>query len=853
MGRIFSIISAISALMILLAGGGAYWLSSAKISSSERAAIVGTANGMATAITLQMETIQQSVDALGRLPDVIEALSSGNSEQIAATASKLQTIIPGALRIRLLLPGISEPEQTAAPHMGYGDLEMAHSTLTAKQKAVIQGEGEHRHLAFTSAVTQDNRVIGVVLASFKADLVKQAVAKTKFDAGYTEIIQDQTVLASNGNPEAKYGDPEIMPLGDSRWVMHLWTNSGSSLADIGLVVSIILIPTLLACYAFIQGYRKLVHHLQQDQSSIVQAAKDMMVGKHSGNYPVLLDEMRPIITTLAQYKRVMNQEAVHPVENTEHDFFDTSFNFDVLNEPEETDDWPEADIAGSAPTASLDAVPADFDMTESAPVPAPTPYAPPKKIDSANKPPVSSPVKQHQPAGSIFREYDIRGIVGKDLNEEIVANIGKAVASEAQLLGIKTIVMARDGRLSSPNLAQALANGLTAIGCDVMDIGLTPTPMLYFVAHHTEGRSGVMITGSHNPADYNGLKIVLNGETLSGERIQGIKKRIDSGDYGVGMAGTVTQNNSFTNEYIGIISEDIRIARPMKVVVDCGNGATSTLGPVLLKTVGCEVIDLYCTIDGNFPNHHPDPSKPENMADLAAIVKLHAADLGIAFDGDGDRLGVVDSQGKIIWPDRQMMVFARDVLARKPGADIIYDVKCSKHLHEQIAKRGGRPIMWKSGHSLMKAKLKETGAALAGEMSGHIFFNDRWFGFDDALYAAARMIQILSEDTRSSQEVFAELPDSINTPELNIALKEGENTGFIERMFSLANFKDAKIIDIDGMRVEFADGWGLIRASNTTPSLVLRFEADNKEALQRIQTEFKKLMLQIKSDISLPF
>jgi phosphomannomutase/phosphoglucomutase len=288
-------------------------------------------------------------------------------------------------------------------------------------------------------------------------------------------------------------------------------------------------------------------------------------------------------------------------------------------------------------------------------------------------------------------------------------------------------------------------------------------------------------------------------------------------------------------------------------VLDCGNGVAGELGPVLLRTIGCEVIELFCDVDGTFPNHHPDPGKPDNLADLIASVKHYQADLGIAFDGDGDRLGVIDSNGKIIWPDRQMMLYAKDVLASNPGAEIIYDVKCSRHLPAQIVQSGGRPVMWKTGHSLMKAKLKETGAKLAGEMSGHIFFNDRWFGFDDALYSAARLIEILSADTRTSAEVFADFPDSVNTPELNIELAEGENFKFIESMFSAANFTGGKITNIDGMRVDFVNGWGLVRASNTTPSLVVRFEADSKSALSDIQAQFRQLMQKIKPDIVLPF
>ncbi len=390
--------------------------------------------------------------------------------------------------------------------------------------------------------------------------------------------------------------------------------------------------------------------------------------------------------------------------------------------------------------------------------------------------------------------YDIRGIVDEELTTDIAYKIGQAIGSEAKQKHIKTIVLGRDGRNSSRKLAASLQEGILSTGRNILDIGLAPTPVLYFVAHHSEGQSGVMITGSHNPPEYNGVKIVLNGETLAKNKIQLLKHRIDDNDLETGERGSVEENSRFSNEYIGIISDDIHIARPMKVVLDCGNGAASELAPTLLRTIGCDVIELYCEVDGSFPNHHPDPSKPENMQDLIAMVKHHEADVGIALDGDGDRLGIVDSAGKIIWPDRQMMLFAKDILSNKPGAEIIFDVKCSRHLGDVISKFGGRPHMWKTGHALLKAKLKETSAALAGEMSGHLFFNDRWFGFDDGLYSAARMIELLSTDTRSSQEVFADFPDSVNTPEITIDLNEGENIQFIEQLFSEADFPDGNII-----------------------------------------------------------
>ncbi|OQK15458.1 phosphoglucomutase [Methyloprofundus sedimenti] len=462
--------------------------------------------------------------------------------------------------------------------------------------------------------------------------------------------------------------------------------------------------------------------------------------------------------------------------------------------------------------------------------------------------------KKLSPADVIFRAYDIRGIVDKTLTEDIVYDIGRAIGSEALDKDIKTIVTAKDGRISSPVLSKVLIDGILATGTHVLDIGTVPTPVLYFVAHHHQCHSGVMLTGSHNPANYNGLKIVLAGETLSGDRIQGLKKRINSHNLYDNKAGKLTEKNIFTNEYIGFITDDVRIARPMKIVIDAGNGVASKIAPILFRTLGCEVIELFCEIDGTFPNHEPDPSKPENLTDLIAAVKGHQADAGFAFDGDGDRLGVIDSCGNIIWPDRQMMLFSKYILAKNPESEIIYDVKCSRNLPAQIIRNGGTPIIWKTGHSLMKAKLKQTGAIFAGEMSGHLFFNDRWFGFDDGLYSAVRLIEILSEDTRDSAMVFADFPDSPNTPELSINLEEGENFAFMQQLFASKNLPtDGRITDIDGLRIDFTDGFGLIRASNTTPSLVIRFEGETQEVLTRIQDQFRLLILEIKPEISLPF
>jgi phosphomannomutase / phosphoglucomutase len=451
----------------------------------------------------------------------------------------------------------------------------------------------------------------------------------------------------------------------------------------------------------------------------------------------------------------------------------------------------------------------------------------------------------------IFKPYDIRGIVGQSLTPAIVERIGHAIGSEARARNMQRIAIARDGRLSGPELSKALAAGIINSGCDVIDIGRVPTPVLYFAAHHLGTQSGVVVTGSHNPPDYNGIKMVLAGETLAGEAIQKLRQRLLNNDLTHGK-GSISQTD-VREAYLNRITGDVKLARPLRVIVDCGNGVAGELAPQLLRGLGCEVRELFCDVDGHFPNHHPDPSQPKNLADLIAALKKHEADIGLAFDGDGDRLGVVSPDGTIIWPDRQMILYARDVLARNPGAEIIYDVKCSRTLPAAIVAGGGKATIWKTGHSFIKAKLKQSGALLAGEMSGHIFFKERWYGFDDGLYTAARLLELLSRDKRSPAAVFAALPNTVNTPELQLKLEEGEHYVLIEELVRLAHFPDARVTTIDGLRADFADGFGLVRASNTTPVLVFRFEAETKAGLRRIQDLFRALIARARPDLTVPF
>jgi phosphomannomutase/phosphoglucomutase len=451
----------------------------------------------------------------------------------------------------------------------------------------------------------------------------------------------------------------------------------------------------------------------------------------------------------------------------------------------------------------------------------------------------------------IFKAYDIRGIVGKTLTPAIVVTIGRAIGSELIDRGRREIVIGRDGRLSGPELSAALAEGLRAAGVDVIDVGQVATPMLYFAAHHFDTQSGVMLTGSHNPPDYNGLKIVLAGETLAGEAIQALRARAVAGKLASG-AGSYRQDD-VARQYLERITGDIKLARPMKIAIDCGNGVAGATAPALYRGLGCTVTELFCEVDGNFPNHHPDPSVPENLNDLIAALRSSDAEIGLAFDGDGDRLGVVTKRGDIIYSDRQLMLFAADMLARNPGATVIYDVKSTRNLKPWIESHHGTPLLWKTGHSFIKAKMKESGALLGGEMSGHVFFKERWYGFDDGLYAGARLLEILSRSADPSA-VLQALPDAISTPELQIKLNEGENYALIAQLQKTARFEGARdVITIDGLRVEYPDGFGLARSSNTTPVIVLRFEADNDAALKRIQEDFRRVLLAAKPDAKLPF
>ncbi|HEY8244511.1 MAG TPA: phosphomannomutase/phosphoglucomutase [Casimicrobiaceae bacterium] len=451
----------------------------------------------------------------------------------------------------------------------------------------------------------------------------------------------------------------------------------------------------------------------------------------------------------------------------------------------------------------------------------------------------------------IFKAYDIRGIVGRTLTPDIVRTIGRGLGTLAREAKRPAIAIGRDGRLSGPELSQALSDGIRAAGTDVIDVGMVATPMTYYASYALDTGCSVMVTGSHNPPDYNGLKMVIDGATLAGDAIQRLRERLVRGDLATGEGHY--RVHDIGGAYLDRIAHDVKLERPMRIAVDCGNGVAGAYAPALYRRLGCDVVELFCDVDGHFPNHHPDPSQPANLADLIARLTQGDCELGLAFDGDGDRLGVVTKDGHVIYPDRQLMLFAADVLGRLPGATIIYDVKSTRNLKPWITTHGGTPLLWKTGHSLIKVKMKETRAALAGEMSGHTFFGERWYGFDDGLYAGARLLEILSRHANPSAVLDA-LPDALSTPELHLAVAEGEQHALVRDLAEQATFPGASdVIRIDGLRVEYADGFGLARASNTTPAVVLRFEADDESAMSRIQGEFRRVFAAVRPTLRLPF
>lgn len=766
----------------------------------------------------RLEGISQSAQTILNDPKTKQDLRTADPQVIASLESNLTERLNDVVGVRILDSSLHDVDPNSTPVITNVTLQLIRQLKSADSilPEAINAGSDSQHVAVIFKIIGANKValIGVDFSIFE-----KALPKERLVPGYYEFLQNfanqNRSIISIGDPAFKVGEPlGIANVPSTHWRIAYWPadlDKFSSSDELFIFFGgLILVMSLVGVGGFI-GLNKLQTKVRSDASSLVK----WLLDSKRENKPLIVDDFD------LQVFQDMSQTLVRE-----------GFTMEASASPKTSskveDDVPRLE---SKPGSLIEAL--SSEAGEGLEV-----------VDKQLSLQATIPE-------SIFREYDIRGIVGDTLDANIVKEIGRAIGTEAFERGEQRIVIARDGRLSGPELMEALKAGLVDSGRDVIDIGEVPTPLLYFATNYLDASSGVMLTGSHNPKDYNGLKIVIAGHTLSGDEIKGLYQRIKKGNLVKGTGSS--ESTSVTQDYIGQVTGDVALAQPLKVAVDCGNGIAGKIAPQLLQALGCEVIGLYCKVDGNFPNHHPDPSKPENLAELMELVKSEEADIGLAFDGDGDRLGVIDSDGNIIWPDRQMMLYAMDVLSRNPGADIIYDVKCTKHLAKVISANGGHPIMWKTGHSLVKAKMRETGALLAGECSGHIFFKERWYGFDDALYTAARLLEVLSADTRKSAEIFKAFPSSEVTPEINVKISDERKFDFIRRLTQQGAFGEGKMIDIDGVRVEYADGWGLVRASNTTPNLVIRFEGESQEVIERIKKIFKQQLLMVDSSLNLDF
>ena len=832
------IYTAITASVVVAVGG---WLLlsgwSENFSKNELLARQASAQNIAGQVAERLIVYERSLAGLAARPETRALFAAADPVALAAAGERHVRRFIGALKLRYILPGNYQLDNASFPPLSYASLDMliqAEANVDTLTEVHLHGTPTAHVVILEPVRNGTPRPAGFLHLSLSTAILNDLLSDIGPDEGYAELIQpvsgSNIVLAMTGLAAARQAEPAKADVPGTRLQIAYWRPS--------IILSVVegsnrwlpYLPALLillGALGFLSRQRK-------------QARAEAWARKMADAEAAAADTLSETLVSAAEAG-----EEVAP----------------DLGDPE---------------SIMLIEIPAEEET--SAEIGA--------EID---------PV--------IFRAYDIRGIVGKTLTKKAMQALAGAIGARAEALGQQCLVVGRDGRKSSPKLAKILIEGLCASGRDVIDIGLVPTPLLYFATHHLDTGSGVMLTGSHNGPEYNGLKIMLAGHTLGGEDIQEIQRLSEAGEMTrfrtAGGKSAVIERRTGADEsaqgeaqqadtaalepdellspkkdlgkaqqtdiaaaYLRRVADDIPPAlgdaQKMKIVVDCGNGAAGVIAPQLLGMLGHEVIELYCDIDGGFPNHHPDPSQPENLRALIDTVKAEGADIGLAFDGDGDRLGVVDAEGRIIWPDRQLMLLAKDVLGRNPGAPIIFDVKCSRHLQSVIEAAGGRALMWKTGHSLIKDKMKEVDAPLAGEMSGHIFFKERWYGFDDALYTAARLIEIFTQAGRKPAELFAELPEDSATPELRLPLAEAEHDDFMRQleeklMQRVAPDQQAEAITIDGLRIEYSDGWGLVRPSNTSPNIILRFEGKDEAVLQRIQVEFAEAIRAVRPGVALPF
>ncbi len=870
-GLTLSTVSLLAYLLFILIFAVALWLSQqasfSQIRMQQRAAKESISTSVADQLSQTVASYAHSLESLARDPALINLVSGGEQAAIRKRSAELYKAFPHAIALRIFPVGTPRLDSGQTPPVGYACLDLISHVDRGDKHPPIEIHSplsKDRHLEIVRPVYNGSRLVGYLQLAIKVSAVQhwlRSIAK----GYYIELIQAaegqaDILIGKDGLASLRTSSVSFYEVTGTRWKVSVWSKATLPILPITLQVVFVFIFAVALIGAVVYFLKRSVSNtIRLDANNLTQLTIDTLRGNKQHDYQLLMTEFDDARRRIAEYSE-------KSVNERERDDDPNAISFGT-NDINAIDPLYMASEGVSVEEVDESAIPVNNEQPTQAKAPtgqssgSQVARQQPKAVFEGHEPSIAptsgqsiSSIRQplpEMPPAEIFKAYDIRGIVGSTLSPAYATLIGKAIGSAAIERGLKKMAFARDGRLSGPELGQAFVQGVQSTGVDILDVGMVPTPVLYFAAtEHTEG-TGVMLTGSHNPPDYNGFKMMLGGETLSGDQIQELRERIENKDF---KAGTGKYENMAVGKaYIDRIISDVKLTRPLSVVIDCGNGVAGAIAPLLFKSMGCRVTELFCDVDGKFPNHHPDPSKPENMRDLIAAVKEKKADIGLAFDGDGDRLGVIDSSGNMIYPDRLMMLFAADVLSRNHGAQIIYDIKCSNNLTKVIWEKGGEPLMWKTGHSLIKSKMKQSGAQLAGEMSGHIFFKDRWYGFDDGMYSGARLLEIISPMHESTGEIFAALPDAYNTPEINITMSEGEHHQFIDDLMMQADFGDANVTMIDGIRADFSDGWGLVRASNTTPVLVLRFEGQNQKAMERIQQSFKAQLLAVKPDLKIPF
>ncbi|MCP5429174.1 MAG: phosphomannomutase/phosphoglucomutase [Chromatiaceae bacterium] len=748
------------------------------------------------------------------------ALSSGDPSAIKAEEAVIQQRVAGLLQVRLLPRDASQPDPAGAAPLGYAGLDLLRRTVDSGRPSaaeIHQIKSGAPYLAMALPVNVAGGNAGVLFAAWDMRFLVGLLEQSPAFQGRLQLVQGGDggyVLAKGPGGQDGPLTEGAVEVPDSIWKVSYGTDPDTGgMGGLLTMASVVAAGGLALLLSVFLQWRALARDLRADMGTLVNLGEAILRRENGAARQAQVASTRDAIALLSQYareSREMPATAAAP----------------AVRRAVPMAGLPESRTQGME-VEELDSDPAE--LLAARPRKAP-------KIDIPD---------------TLFRAYDVRGVVGQALTGPFAELLGQAVATLVQEQGGHRVAVARDARPSSPQLAEALVRGLNAGGCDVLDIGQAPTPLLYFAMHTQPVQAGVVVTGSHNPADYNGFKIVIGDRVLDGDELLALRRRMLEGVFSQGN-GSI-ERIDLVAEYVEAVVREVQLARPLKVVVDAGNGVAGDLAVATLEALGCEVVPLFCEPDGSFPNHHPDPSQPDNLASLMLEVQAQDADIGIALDGDGDRLGVIDNTGANVWPDSILMLLAADILGRHPGVDILYDVKSSRHLASFILGHGGRPIMWKSGHSRMRAKMLETGALLGGEFSGHLFIKERWFGFDDAVYAAVRVLELLALEPRGASELFAELPSSPSTPEYHLMLEEGQSRELMRALDAHKVFDDARLVELDGLRVEFGSGWGLIRPSNTTPSLTFRFEADDERSLEEIKSRFRDLLRRVAPDMQAPF